>query len=77
MIISPREQTQLQILREFLDQYFALIKKWIPLVPADLIFNTAECEFTDWEKHNKKFVLILYTVQNAIRHYLMNRKIHY
>jgi hypothetical protein len=27
MIISPREQTQLQILREFLDQYFALIKK--------------------------------------------------
>jgi hypothetical protein len=77
MIISPREQTQLQILREFLDQYLTIIKKRIPLVPTDLIFNTDKCEFTDWEKHNKKFVLILYTVQNATRHYPVNHKIRY
>jgi hypothetical protein len=46
--------THLEIPHDFLDQYLVLIKKWVPLVLAELIFNVDECGFSDWEERNKR-----------------------
>jgi hypothetical protein len=74
-IISPQEQTRLEIPRDFLDRYLALIKEWVPLVPAELIFNIDECGFSDWEERKKKAVLIPQRATNTSLHYPVDRKI--
>jgi hypothetical protein len=53
----------------------ALIKKWVPLVPAELIFNIDECGFSNWEERNAKPVLIPCKVKNATLHYPVDRRI--
>jgi hypothetical protein len=35
----PQEQLRLRILREYLNDHISLIKEYMPLVPAELIFN--------------------------------------
>jgi hypothetical protein len=41
-----------------LDRYLALIKSWVPFVPAELIFNLDETGLSDWEEKKPKPVLI-------------------
>jgi hypothetical protein len=48
-----------------LDRYLALIKSWVPLVPAELIFNFDETGSSDWDKKKPNPVLILTTLENA------------
>jgi hypothetical protein len=37
--VMPQEQLRLRIPREYLNDYISLIKEYVPLVPAELIFN--------------------------------------
>jgi hypothetical protein len=73
--VSPQEQTRLEIPRDFLDRYIALIREWVPLVPAELIFNIDECGFSDWEERKEKPVLIPAAAQHTTLHYPVNRQI--
>jgi hypothetical protein len=43
----PQEQLRLRILREYLNGYISLIKEYVPLVPAELIFNLDETGLSD------------------------------
>jgi hypothetical protein len=58
-----------------LDQYCDFIKEWVPLVPAELIFNIDECGFSDCEGRKPNPVLIPCKVRNATLHSPANRRI--
>jgi hypothetical protein len=45
--VSPQKQNPLYVPHSSLDQYLALIKEWMPVVPAELMFNIDECRFSD------------------------------
>jgi hypothetical protein len=51
-----------------LDQYIAVIKKCLPLVPAELMFNIDEGGFSDWEERKAEPVFIQSTVRNMSLH---------
>jgi hypothetical protein len=73
--VSPEEYTRLHVPQIFLDQYMALTKEWIPLAPAELIFNLDECGFSDWEEWKPQPVLIPSRVRNIALHYPIDRGI--
>jgi hypothetical protein len=60
------DDCQEKVARAFLDQYIALIKEWLPLVPAALIFGIDECGFSDWEESKYKPVLIPSRVRKQV-----------
>jgi hypothetical protein len=74
-IVSPQEQPRLQVSRGFLDQYVTQIKEWLPLAPAELIFNIDECGVSDSEERKAKQVSIPSRVKNATLHYPVDRGI--
>jgi hypothetical protein len=74
-IVSPQEQTRLQVPRAFLDQSIALIEKWLPPMPAGLIFIIDECGLRDWEERKAKPVRIPSRVRDATVHYPVDRGI--
>jgi hypothetical protein len=41
-----------------LDRYTKLIQEYVPLVPTELLFNTDESGFGDWEERKPKSILI-------------------
>jgi hypothetical protein len=73
--VSPQERTQLHVSQSYLDQYLALIKEWVSLVPTELMFSIDECGFSDWEDRKPKPVLIPCRVNNVTVHYPMDRGI--
>jgi hypothetical protein len=58
-----------------LNRYLTLIKEWVPIVPAELIFNIDECGFRDWEERKKKTPLIPQMAKNRTLHYPVDRGI--
>jgi hypothetical protein len=58
VVVSPQELPQLQIPRRYLNEYIALIQKYLPIVPAELIFNLDETGLSNWEERKRKLVLI-------------------
>jgi hypothetical protein len=40
--VVPEEQLRLQIPCEYLNDYISFVKEYVPLVPAELIFNLDE-----------------------------------
>jgi hypothetical protein len=67
--VSPTERTQLHVSQSYLDQYLALIKEWVAVVPAELMFSIDECGLSDWEERKPKSVLIPCRVNNVTLHY--------
>jgi hypothetical protein len=49
---------RLQVPGRQLDLSIDLNKKWVPLVPAELIFNLDETGLSDWEDSSSKPVLV-------------------
>jgi hypothetical protein len=47
--VVPQEQLRLRIPPEYLNEYISLIKEYVSLVPAELIFNLDETGLSDWE----------------------------
>jgi hypothetical protein len=60
-----------------LERYLPLIKVWVPLVPADLLFNFDETGLSDWEERKPKPVLIPTTTGDSQLHYPVDRGIHH
>jgi hypothetical protein len=71
----PQEQLRLGIPREYLNDYISLIKKYVPLVPAELIFNLDETGLSDWEEWETKPMIIPFHTSSSILHYPIDRAI--
>jgi hypothetical protein len=63
----------MEVPRHFLDDYLQLIKKYVPLVWSELIFNIDECGFSDWEEKKQKSVIILAETHGTALYYPINR----
>jgi hypothetical protein len=74
-VIAPQEKPRLEIPQLFLDKYLVLIKKYIPLVPTESIFNIDECGFNDSEERKSRLVVIPTGIRNSTFHYPVNRGI--
>jgi hypothetical protein len=73
--VVPQEQLRLRIPRECLNDYVSFIKEYVPLVPAELIFNLDETSLSDWEERKTKLVIILSHASSSTLHYPINRAI--
>jgi hypothetical protein len=58
MTVVRQEQLRLRIPREHLNDYISLIKEYVPLAPAELIFNFDETGLSDWEQPKTKPAII-------------------
>jgi hypothetical protein len=74
-VVRPQENVRLEVLHEYLDQCIRLIKELVPLVPAELLFDTDESDFSDWEERKPKSVLIPTEARETTLHYPASRKI--
>jgi hypothetical protein len=74
-LLAPQELPPLQIPRSCLERYITLIKTWVPLVPAKLIFNLDETGLSDWEERKAKPVMIPTTIEDSHLHYPVDRGI--
>jgi hypothetical protein len=74
-VIRPQENVRLEVLHDHLDQYIRLIKELVPFVPTELLFNSDESGFSDWEERKPKCLLIPTEARETILHYSASRKI--
>jgi hypothetical protein len=74
-IVRPQENVRLEVPHKHLDQYIRLIKKYLPLVPMELLFNIVESGFSDWAERKPKWVLIPTEARETTLHYPASRKI--
>jgi hypothetical protein len=54
----PQENVRLEVAHKYLDQHIRVIKEYVPLVPTELLLNSDESGFSDWEERKPKCVLI-------------------
>jgi hypothetical protein len=73
--VVRQEQLRLRIPREYLNDYTSLIKEYMSLVPAELIFNLDETGLSDWEEQKMKPVIILSHASSSPLHYPIDRAI--
>jgi hypothetical protein len=65
----------MEVPRHFLDNDLMLIKRYVPLVLSELIFNINECGFSEREERKKKPVIVPIEEQGTTLHYPVNRQI--
>jgi hypothetical protein len=58
-----------------LDEYITLLKKLIPIVPSEVVFNFHETRLSDWEDGKIKPVLVPAAEEDSTLHYPINRNI--
>jgi hypothetical protein len=73
MTVARQEQLRSEILPCYLEDYLALIKKIMPSVPAELIFNLDETGLSDWEDRITQAVFVPATEGDSKLHYPINR----
>jgi hypothetical protein len=73
--VVPQEELRLRSPREYLNDYISLIKEYVPLVPAELIFNLDETGLSDWEERKTKPVIIPSHASSSTLHYPTDRAI--
>jgi hypothetical protein len=73
--VAPQEQLRLEVPRCCLDEYITLLKKIIPIVPSELVFNFDETGPSDWEDQKIKPVLVPAAEEASTLHYPVNRNI--
>jgi hypothetical protein len=75
VVVVPQEALRGQIPQSDLDYILVLIKSWVRLVPAELIFSFDETGLSDWEERKPKPVLISTSVEKADLHDPLDRGI--
>jgi hypothetical protein len=45
--VAPQEKVRLEVPRCYLEEYLTLIKKIVPIVPIDLLFNLDKTGFSE------------------------------
>jgi hypothetical protein len=73
--VVPQEQLRLEVPRCYLDEYITLLKKIIPIVPSELVFNFDETGFSDWEDRKIKPILVPAAKEDSTLHYPVNQNI--
>jgi hypothetical protein len=71
----PQAQLRLRIPREYLNDHISLIKEYMPLVRAELIFGLEETSLSDWEERKTKPVIIPSHASSSTLHSPINRAI--
>jgi hypothetical protein len=69
------DSSRLQIPQQYLNQCIELIKKWIPLVPAELLFNLDETGLFELEDSRPKPIPVPTDLGDSMIHYPVNRQI--
>jgi hypothetical protein len=76
-VLDPKESPRLQVPRKWLTQYIELIKKIVPLIALDLLFNLDETGLSDWEDRGPLEVVVpreyegqrlSYPVSRSVKH---------
>jgi hypothetical protein len=75
LTVAPQEQSRLKVPRCYLDEYITLLKKIIPIVLSELVFNFDETGPSDWEDRKIKPVLVSAAEEDSTLHYPVNRNI--
>jgi hypothetical protein len=77
---APQEKLRLQVPRCYLEEYLVLIKKSVPIVPTELLFNLDETGLSEWESRRSTPVLVptqeqesrlYYPVDRSVRHHTL------
>lgn len=72
-IISPQDQSRLEIPRSYLIRYLDIVELLIDVAPAELVYNIDETGLSDWEERKPKTVVIPKGVPKEQLHYPVNR----
>jgi hypothetical protein len=73
--VAPQEKVRLEVPRWYLEEYLTLIKKIIPIVPTELLFNLDETGLSEWENRRSKPVLVPTQKQESPLHYPVDRSV--
>jgi hypothetical protein len=72
---APQEKARLKVSRCYLEEHLTLIKKIVPIVPIELLFNLDETGLSEWENRRSKPVLIPTQEQESILHCPVDRSV--
>jgi hypothetical protein len=75
MIIASGDLPRWQVPRQYLNQYIELIRNYVSLVPAELIYNLDETSLSDWEDSRPRLVLVPTDLGDSMVHYPVNCQI--
>jgi hypothetical protein len=73
--VAPQEKVRLEVVRCFLEEYLTLIKKIVPIVPTELLFNLDEKGLSEWENRGRKPVFVPTQEQEFPLHYPVDRSV--
>jgi hypothetical protein len=71
----PQEKVRLEVSRCYLEEYLTLIKKIVPIVPTELLFNFDEMKPSEWENRRSKPVFVPTQEQESTLNYPVNRSV--
>jgi hypothetical protein len=73
--VVPQEKVRLEVPCCYLEEYMTLIKKIVPIVPTELLFNLDETGLSEWKNRRSKPILVLTQEQESALHYPVDRSV--
>jgi hypothetical protein len=73
--VTPQKKVRLEVPRCYLEEYLTLIKKIVPIVSTELLFNLDETGLSEWEKRRSKPVIVPTQEQESTLHYPVDRSV--
>jgi hypothetical protein len=73
--VASQEQLRLEVPRSYLDEYITSLKKIIPIVLSELVFNFDETGLSDWEDRKTKPIFVPAAGEDSTLHEPVNRNI--
>jgi hypothetical protein len=73
--VAPQEKVRLEVLRCYREESLTLIKKIVPIVPTELLFNLDETGLSEWENRRSKPLLVPTQEQESTLNYPVNRSV--
>jgi hypothetical protein len=71
--VAPQEKARLEAPRCYLEEYLTLVKKIVPIVSTELLFNLDETGLSEWENRRIKPLLVPTQEQESTLHYPVDR----
>jgi hypothetical protein len=73
--VAPQEKVRLEIPRCYLEECLTLIKKIVPIVPTELLFNLDETGLSEWENRRSEPFFVPTQEQESTLHYPVDRSV--
>jgi hypothetical protein len=70
-----QEKVTLEVPRSYFEEYLTLIKKIVPIIPTELLYNLDETGFSEWENRRGEPVLVPTQEQESTLHYPVDRSV--